>query len=658
MKENSVKALFDHLVSESKFASNSKTFYANHSPSDSKSILITYNQVFRNTLSLSISLVLIAVFFFIPVSFAAGGSSPNDFSKVGASWVYVPESEKVYFEHFNSSWDDHGIGYLNSGVVCTDNGVSVTGPALITASPIDVTDCPTTFDKIPLPFAMNFYGTTYTETYITTNGNLTFDSSSGAYNRSGFNYSIDNGPTSTISPLSLDLYYDYTDSNIWFAPRTLNGKNAFVVSWEDMHTCCDDFDDNDLGDRASFQLVIIENGVGTGNFEAWFNFDKFEVDDQGYGAPTTYIDLNSGVTVGSNKFVVKQVSGISTSPTDCTEYDIDERYNVAFWNEVNEDYLDWDRTEGLPGGLFPQSTIYLRLFDSSSNKVEIFTDNLCSVPWTPTSVGDLGTYIQITDDSEPIDSVNVGWSGFRASNNTIEATEFFANQSADELVDGGTDPLIEKSLNTTVVGRFVLFMSGGETFGDPDSGPGIDEIEGGSGNSQVWVGEVATTCSEINPSEKEFLETANNVIPRKSDSKNLVGNYITQDNLDNLGKSNVIFDAAANQVKTATAVLPDLGCSDHWVKVKINKPIQFIVGGFKLQSNAQGYIQTPEGTWHNLSSTTLTEDTAAFLHTVQFAKKGTYLVVITQQPAFSEGMPLPVLGINSARFKVEVSNKK
>ena len=610
-------------------------------------ILITYNQIFRNTLAFWTSLVLLIASIAIPNSFAAGGSAPNDFTKVGSSWVDVDEASKIYLEPYGNQWDDYALQYLPAGQNCSDSGIAVTGPALVP----DGTYCAdpearASIGKIPLPFAMNFFGTTYSDTYITTNGNMSFSSTSGSYDISAFQYAAQ-GPTSVISPLSLDLYYDNTDSNIWFSPTTIDGKSAFIFSWEDMHSCCESFTDEEVGQRASFQLVIIENGVGSGNFEAWFNFDKFEIGDQGYGAPQTYIDLNSGITVGTNEFIAKQTTGITN---DCLRYQT-YKYNLA--GSTDPDWLS-----ALPGDL------YVKLLDAETNKIAIYTSEGCTEgsEWIATSPADTGNYLRIKENADAFgfSSITSGWAGYRESDNTISATEFFANIDLNLLLDSADDPVIERSLNTSVVGRFVLFMSGGDTYGDPDGGPGTDDLGGGDGGgtNSTWVGEVSTTCSEINPGDKEVLKTASNIVPRKSDAKNLVGNYITQENLDTLGKSDVFFDAISSSVKTATAVLPDLGCSDHLVKVKVNQPIQFIVGGFKLQSNAQGYIQTPNGTWHNLSSTTLVEDTAAFLHTIQFQKMGIYIVVITQQPALSEGMPLPVLGINSARFKVEVGKKK
>ena len=48
--------------------------------------------------------------------------------------------------------------------------------------------------------------------------------------------------------------------------------------------------------------------------------------------------------------------------------------------------------------------------------------------------------------------------------------------------------------------------------------------------------------------------------------------------------------------------------------------IQFIAGGFNLQSEARGYLRTNDGKWFDLTGVTLHTNTAAFLHTIQFKK--------------------------------------
>jgi len=174
-------------------------------------------------------------------------------------------------------------------------------------------------------------------------------------------------------------------------------------------------------------------------------------------------------------------------------------------------------------------------------------------------------------------------------------------------------------------------------------------------SDQVWMGSSNITCPEANPWVNEKNGIAQDVKPLTSIEDNLIGKFILEDNLIKLGQDGIFFDATSQLVDTTTYVLPDFGCSDRWLEYKLNKPIQFIVGGFTLQSNAQGFIKTPNGIWHDLSFVTLYTDTAAFLHTIQFMQKGQYLLVITEQPDLTAGL-IPTYGFKTVRFLVEVKD--
>ncbi|MGA1390952.1 MAG: hypothetical protein ACO316_03705 [Candidatus Nanopelagicales bacterium] len=174
-------------------------------------------------------------------------------------------------------------------------------------------------------------------------------------------------------------------------------------------------------------------------------------------------------------------------------------------------------------------------------------------------------------------------------------------------------------------------------------------------SENVWMGSANITCPEANPWINEKNEIAYKVKPLTSLEDNLIGKFILEDKLIELGKDGIFFDAKSEIVDATTYVLPDFGCSDRWLEYKLNKPIQFIVGGFTLQSNAQGFIKVPNGNWHDLSFTTLYTDTAAFLHTIQFSQKGQYLLVITEQPDLTAGL-LPTYGFKTVRFLVDIKN--
>jgi uncharacterized delta-60 repeat protein len=175
-----------------------------------------------------------------------------------------------------------------------------------------------------------------------------------------------------------------------------------------------------------------------------------------------------------------------------------------------------------------------------------------------------------------------------------------------------------------------------------------------SGAGFPWVGAQSTSCPAPNPWVKEKLGFATNAKPVLSSAENSVGKTITQSSYDALKTSGVAFDTVSKKVSTATETLPIYGCKDKLLSGKINQPIQFIAGGYTLQSDAHGYINTADQKWHDINAVTLYTNTAAFMHTVKFTKAGKYVVVLTEQPDTSGGL-IPTYGVRSIRFVINVN---
>jgi uncharacterized delta-60 repeat protein len=178
--------------------------------------------------------------------------------------------------------------------------------------------------------------------------------------------------------------------------------------------------------------------------------------------------------------------------------------------------------------------------------------------------------------------------------------------------------------------------------------------ESNSDSSFPWVGGQAITCPAPNPWVKEQLGFATNAKPVLVSSENSVGKTITQGSYDALKSSGVLFDTVSNKVSTATETLPIYGCKDKLLSGKVNQPIQFIAGGYTLQSDAHGYINTADLKWHDTNSVTLYTNTAAFMHTIRFTKTGKYVVVLTEQPDTSRGL-IPTYGVRSVRFVININ---
>ncbi len=179
---------------------------------------------------------------------------------------------------------------------------------------------------------------------------------------------------------------------------------------------------------------------------------------------------------------------------------------------------------------------------------------------------------------------------------------------------------------------------------------------GPSGNAETspWVGAQSITCPAPNPWVKEQLGFASNGKPVLVSAENTISKNITQSSLDSLKSSGVVFDTVSTKVSTATETLPVYGCKDKLLSGIVNQPIQFIAGGYTLQSDAHGYINTSDLKWHDTNGVTLYTNTAAFMHTIKFTKTGKYVVVITEQPDTSRGL-IPTYGVRSIRFVININ---
>jgi hypothetical protein len=394
----------------------------------------------------------------LPATPALANSSPNPYTPVGASWVDVDVIDRVYFEPFDDNWDDWGVFFVPTGIECTRSAVTATGPFLATdaiddgncidgsMNPIDPIDPTTRTGAVPLGFSINFFGTTYSDVYLNTNGGISFDEPDTNYNQSLASLASDS-ESSAMYPLGADLFYAVTESNLWMGNTIVDSKPAVVFSWENFHNCCTSAPSTE---DMSFQLVIIN--LGGGDFDAWFNFESIEGFQQGYSAPLALIDLNAGVTPGSNIYNARNVKNV---PTDCTEANAD-----ILGTATDSDFDD-----------AVTDTAYFRLVNAAARTVSIWSDAACTVPLSPTmrqdEAADLAAYLEIAAD-DGFRAIGSGWSTYNPTTGAIDATELLYNIDSDELINSASNPLIERSLNSAVAGRFVVGQRGGNTVGDPD----------------------------------------------------------------------------------------------------------------------------------------------------------------------------------------------
>jgi len=392
---------------------------------------------------------------------AFANTAPNPYTPHGAAWIDVPDAQKVQLESFGSHYDDWGIAYVPAGITCLKNSVTATGPFLAAIGSVGSTDCThdvggAAYDPadtsarqgaIPFGFAINFFGTTYSGAWPNTNGGIFYDAPNSRYDRTMPDLAK-SSLSSAMFPLGADLYYEPTESNFWTAQTTVDGHNAVVFSWEKFHNCCSS---GAQPDDMSFQLVIIDRG--SGNFDAYFNYGSMINFNQGYDAPQFFFSLANEVTVGSNIVHTRDASFASAT---CTEATLATTYGTP--------------TDSVFVGALG-STVYLKLEDAGAKTISLWSDDTCATPIQPTVlqdvVADKIAYLELKYRSASFQAVASGWATYNQTTDAIDWTELLRNQDSSQLLDTGSNPLIQQHLNTTVVGRFVIGQRDGQTVTDP-----------------------------------------------------------------------------------------------------------------------------------------------------------------------------------------------
>jgi hypothetical protein len=245
------------------------------------------------------------------------------------------------------------------------------------------------------------------------------------------------------------MFYDNDEGSFYTAQTTVDGRQAYVISWMQMDECCDADPD---AVSYSFQLVFLNDGGG--DFTAYFNYDELVEKKQGYDAVLD-IDMLNGVTINSNIVTSSTVNGLTAGV--CTQVD-----DTIYGQNDNADLTDnsWDNNAN-----------YVLLHNASERQISVWTDSGCSNPNDISELQDLDsegyTYVGL-EIVGGVDSAAVGWATFDPTDQSTDVTEFFANEDMADLVNGGSNELIVQAINTTVPGRLVLGQVGGQTTGDPN----------------------------------------------------------------------------------------------------------------------------------------------------------------------------------------------
>ncbi len=133
----------------------------------------------------------------------------------------------------------------------------------------DGTPFPCAPTAVSLPFAIDFFGTTYTGLYLNNNGNLTFDGPLGTYTP----YPLSETGPPMIAPFFADVD-TRAGPTVTFGSGNVNGHSAWGVTWPGVG-CYREI----TSVANTFQVLLIDRSdVAPGDFDVEFNYGNIQWD--------------------------------------------------------------------------------------------------------------------------------------------------------------------------------------------------------------------------------------------------------------------------------------------------------------------------------------------------------------------------------------------
>jgi Nidogen-like/FG-GAP-like repeat/Putative binding domain, N-terminal len=122
---------------------------------------------------------------------------------------------------------------------------------------------------ITLPFAINYFGRTFTQTYVNNNGNITFTGPLGVYTPFG----LVGANTPIIAPFFADVDTNGSASGVvQYGTTTVDGRQAFCVNYINVG-----YFSSHTDKLNAFQVILIDRtNVGAGNFDIEFNYNQIQ----------------------------------------------------------------------------------------------------------------------------------------------------------------------------------------------------------------------------------------------------------------------------------------------------------------------------------------------------------------------------------------------
>jgi MYXO-CTERM domain-containing protein len=123
---------------------------------------------------------------------------------------------------------------------------------------------------VNIGFTVDFFGLNFTQLFVNNNGNVTFDAALGTYTP----FDLTSTGRQIIAPFFADVDTRGAGADTMYGAGTVNGRNAFGVSWRNVDYFVTNPGHTNLN---TFQLVLIDRAdTGAGNFDIEFNYDAIE----------------------------------------------------------------------------------------------------------------------------------------------------------------------------------------------------------------------------------------------------------------------------------------------------------------------------------------------------------------------------------------------
>lgn len=121
----------------------------------------------------------------------------------------------------------------------------------------------------PLGFSANFFGTTYSQTYVSNNGYVTFNAGQGTYTPTGLTASYSGQPI--IAPFFADVdTRGVGGGSVTYGTGTYAGHAAFGVTWNAVG-----YFGSHTDKLNTFEMILVdESSVAAGAFDIYFNYNQ------------------------------------------------------------------------------------------------------------------------------------------------------------------------------------------------------------------------------------------------------------------------------------------------------------------------------------------------------------------------------------------------